>query len=275
MIRLAQIPRRFKFTLAILLSLLLHSLLLLLHTDLGKDLAKIIPDNVKIRIVDSRGTIEAKLKETEPPLRDAFKGQQNHRTDKETRLNPRNVAENPGADASAKSNKKKKSNAVTSKKGYGDLLPTNSDLEGGFNDFIPDSSIPVGEELDVNTTEYRYIGYVTAIRKSVEFAFYSPLSSLKDEPHVKEKIRLGEKLRYTGWTKARMTIEKSGLLSNVEIVDSQGDGAIDKAWAKILNLAAPFPPLPRHFTEEKFVITYTLYYDYVIRDEQKMRRFRF
>ena len=133
----------------------------------------------------------------------------------------------------------------------------------------------MGDVLDVNTTQYQYLGYVTALRKSVEMAFYNPLSSLKNEPHVREKIKRGAKVQYTGRTVAQLTIERSGLLSSVEIVDSTGDKGIDDEWLKILNLAAPFPPLPKHFKEPTFVINYSLYYDFVIREDQRLRRYRF
>ncbi|WP_165931682.1 energy transducer TonB [Pseudobacteriovorax antillogorgiicola] len=231
---------------------------------------------VKIKIIRNKSIVEAPLEETAPPTQDAYLGKQNHRTNQETRIIPKNTQK--GLEASPRANKgspdQKKDGGKIMPEGYGALLPSGTEM-AGYNDFIPDDNLPVGEVLDVNTTEYQYIGYVTALRKSVELAFYSPLSSLKDEPHIREKIKSGAKIRFSGRSVAQLTIEKSGLLSEVTIVESAGDKKIDDAWVKILNLAAPFPPLPKHFDENKFVINYSLYYDYVIREEQKMRRYRF
>lgn len=256
------------FIAAILLALMVHSLIFLIPTarspkfiDLG--------DRVRIKIIREKSIVEARLPETLPPTQEAFLGAQNHRTSKETRLP--NSQHTKAADASSLAS----GDVETPKmKGYGGLLPSGSEI-AAFNDFIPDESIPTSNVLDVNTTEYRYLGYVTAIRKNVDLAFYSPMSSLKDEPHIREKIQQGSKIRYSGLTVAQMTIERSGLLSKVEIVQSGGDPHIDKAWSKILNLAAPFPPLPRHFPQETFVINYGLYYDFVLRGNERIRRYSY
>ena len=260
-------------TIAVLLSFILHSFIVLIQFEAPVSEPMNRSDPVSVKIIKRKSIVEAKLTETAPPSTEAYLGQQDHRTDKEIRLDPRNNQSIKGADASSRSNQKKPSNEFI--QDYESLLPGAGDLSASYNDFIPDSELPIGEELDVNTTEYKYLGYATAIRKAVGLAFYSPLSSLKNEPHIKEKMKHGSQVRLSGYSKARLTIERSGLLSNVDIVESSGDKSIDQAWTRILNLAAPFPPLPRHFLQETLVINYTLFYDYVLRDEQRVRRFRF
>ena len=158
--------------------------------------------------------------------------------------------------------------------GYAALLPKGDEILA-YNDFVVDESIPIGDVLDINTTEYKYIGYLTAIRKAVELAFYSPRSALKNEPHVREKIESGTGAQFRGNSTALIVIEKSGLVSNVSIVDSSGQKTIDEQWVRILNLAAPFPPIPRSYEEDTFRVTYTLYYDFVFRENKRLRRFQF
>ncbi len=259
---------------ALAVSLLIHLPILLLHiVSMIPITEDQLPSTVKIKISEKRNTIvEAPLPETEEIPVVAAKGRQNHYTTQETRLPPSKNHEK-GADASRHKNQGGNGGKIKTQ-GYGGLLPNEGELSA-YNDFIPDSSIPVGKVLDINTTDYRYIGYTTSIRKSVDLAFYSPLSALKNEPHIREKIQSGTKMRFSGKSVAVMTIEKSGLLSEVKIEESSGDKKIDEEWLRILNLAAPFPPIPRSFPEEKFMIRYTLYYDYVFREEKKMRRFQF
>lgn len=274
-------PRKNKksyLQIAIAISLLIHAPLILLRMVQQQTIPiteEQLPSSVKIKIQTKRNTIvEAPMPETEKVPVVASKGRQNHYTEKETRLPP-SQKHKKGADASRESNDSKEGSGGKIKpKGYGGLLPSEGELSA-YNDFIPDSSIPIGKILDINTTDYRYIAYTTSIRKSVDLAFYSPRSALKDEPHIREKIQTGAKTRFSGKSVAVMTIEKSGLLSDVKIEDSSGDKKIDEEWLRILNMAAPFPPLPVSFPDEKFMIRYTLYYDYVFREEKKTRRFQF
>ena len=159
--------------------------------------------------------------------------------------------------------------------GYAKLLPQATEIQPGYNDYIDDDSIPEGNILDVNTTEYKYVGYFTAVRKQVEFAFYDPRSSLRAAPRVQQQLISQGRVSFQGVSTVQITVERSGLVTATEIVSSSGDRELDEAWERILNMAAPFPPLPKHFKEDTLIFNYSLYYDFIIQDSQRIKRFHF
>lgn len=248
---------------------------------------------VKLKIVEKRNQIiEAPLPPTKEVPDIAAKGRQNRKTERETRLKPRSMTEETRAQDSSRfdnragsQNRPDQGNSKAKpekggKLSYGDLLPGqmiayNSSPKPFHNDTVMDGKIPIGEILDINTTDYRFIGYATAVRKQVEQAFYSPLSALKQSDSVAERLQAGETSRFKGESIALLKIERSGLLSEVRIVDSSGDETIDEVWTRILNLAAPFPPLPDDFGPGLLKFHYTLYYDYRINGGQRRRHFQF
>lgn len=158
---------------------------------------------------------------------------------------------------------------------YVDLLPDSNEFAGYYNDFIADDSIPTGEVLDVNTTEYRYIGYFTSVRKQVDMAFYDPRSSLRDQPRIREQLVREGRINFRGVSVAQLTVLSNGMVTDSKIVRTSGDRELDEAWLRILNMAAPFPPLPHHFPDEQLVFNYSLYYDFALQESRQVRRYHF
>lgn len=235
-----------------------------------------------------RQIIEAPLPPTEPPKEPAHLGAQDHRTAREQKTLPKQGS--PGADATALQNgplriergaadeqgriemPRKKPKAER----YASLLPQRLDvMNPGHNDYIPDKNIPVGPVLDVNTTDFRFIGYFTAVRKQVDLAYYDVGPTLRDSPHVRERLEEAGKVRFQGVSLVELKVMRSGVLVNTRLARSSGDKEIDDFWMRILNLAAPYPPLPRDYPGDELVFTYALYYDLAYENSRPMTRFMF
>jgi TonB family protein len=266
---------------------------------------------VKVNVIENRRQqiVETPQMPTEAPLAEAFKGAQDHRTDKETKLppsrhrqgapatryssrssaSPANEAESqPKSSSEARSKTPAGEGPASSSQGkpqsdqgqqtgqaYANLLPNDNDFAGYYNDYIPDDSIETGDVLDVNTTRYEFIGYFTAVRKQVDFAYYDPRSSLREMPRIREQLVKTGQVSFQGVSVAQLTVRRSGLLIDSKIVKSSGDAELDQTWLRILNMAAPYPPLPNHYEGEELVFNYSLYYDIAIRDNRRVRRFHF
>ena len=109
----------------------------------------------------------------------------------------------------------------------------------------------------------------------MDLAFYDPRSSLKEHEKVQQSLSKTGSIKFEGKSVALITVERSGFVSSIEIIDSSGDEHINQAWSNILNLAAPFSPLPMDYPEEQLIFRYTLYYNFVIRDNRPIPRFQF
>jgi protein TonB len=231
---------------------------------------------------EEKTIVEAPLPETEPPPDSAYLGAQNHRTAQEMKTQPRPSAR--AADPTPLQNgplRLKVEEApggkvkVPAGKDYKEFLPKQIDVvNAGHNDYI-DKKMPVGPVLDVNTTEYRFIGYFTSVRKQVDLAYYDIGPTLQDKDYIRDKVENIGKAHLQGTSVIQLTVARSGLLIETKLVSSSGDKDVDEFWERVLNLAAPYPPLPRDFPEEQLVFTYKLYYDFVIAGERRTRRFMF
>lgn len=227
--------------------------------------------------------IEAPMQPTEKPDVPAYLGAQDHKTAQESKTQPKASAK--GADPTPIQNGPLRLKVETAPGGkikvpagkdYREFLPKQIDVvNAGHNDFIPDKKLPVGPVLDVNTTEFRFIGYFTAVRKLVDLAYYDIGPSLQDKSYVRDKIENAGKARLQGTSVVQLKVERSGLLVETKLIQSSGDKDVDEFWVRVLNLAAPYPPLPRDFPEEQLTFTYKLYYDLVFEGDRKKRRFMF
>lgn len=228
--------------------------------------------------------IEAPQLPTEPPEESTRLGPQDHKAVREQKVEPRMSIK--GAPSSAIQNgplkversipDRKGSIRVPSKQkqGYAQLLPMEGEVVNlAHNDYIPDKDMPQGAVLDVNTTDYRFIAYFSAVRKLVELAFTDIGPTLRSSPYVKSRLSDAGKVSFQGSSKVQLRVERSGLLTEAKLVDSSGDKDIDGFWQKILNLAAPYPPLPKAYPSEILTFTYTLHYNIVMKNEQKVPHF--
>lgn len=136
---------------------------------------------------------------------------------------------------------------------YEALLPQGNDLfdeqrQAGYREYV-DEKIAEGDKIDLNTSEYRYIGYFSSMRKAIELVWNYP----------KEAARRG----LQGEVGLEFAIEKDGRASQVKVLKSSGYEMLDRAIVDAIRLASPFSPLPDGFGKKKIVVTgsfrYVLY----------------
>jgi len=232
-------------------------------------------NKIKIRYVSKKpkpdkSIIEAPLKKTEAPETPTHLGVNDHKTKKETRLKKQKTVVTKAANAGRKgTTKKPKSKQKQIKKpqkknrpstiagsviipdrpvprnAYESFLSNNFDelqgeVDAGYQDFV-DDKIAEGDRIDLNTKEYRYIGYFTILRKSIELVWNYPAAA----------ARKG----LQGTVQLEFTIAKDGEVSQIKVLNSSGYYILDRAIVNALKLASPFAPLPEGFGKERIVIT--------------------
>ena len=230
--------------------------------------------------------VEAELPETLAPKNPDFLGKKDHQTARETRVkNPRQNDK----EASAPQLEKALSDLSKASPSLPKLLPkgdrgVRAIPEGAISQFLPKlrelsgsmskshqdhitKDVEFSDVLDVNTTEYKWIGYFTNVRKMVAQTFYSPYEKVGRTRAIQEKLQQYGRAKMKGRAVVLMTIAKSGLLIKSELVSSSGDKEIDDFWERVLNLAAPFPPLPKHYEKDELKFTYALDYNFEWRRE--------
>ena len=211
----------------------------------------------------SRAVIEAPQKPTSAPDDADFIGKTTHKTNRQTKVKSNITA-----------NKNAAREKLSSERKYSGLLPSKNDEEY-FRDFIADENIGYGDAIDVNTYEYPLLGYFSLIRQQVAMSFTDPRSKLKNSPIVNRRLEKRGSIDYQGSTVAEFVIDRSGLMLNIKTVKSSGDKELDKVWRKILTLAAPFPPLPKHYQKPYLKLNYSLYYDFILSNGSQVRRFHY
>lgn len=128
---------------------------------------------------------------------------------------------------------------------YEALLPTSlADLPGqisaGFQDYVDDKVVQ-GDRIDISTSEYRYIGYFTNMRKAIELVWTYP----------GEASRRGMQ----GEVGLEFSIGKDGKTSQIRVIKSSGYPVLDRAIVEAIKLASPFSPLPDGFGRARIVVT--------------------
>ena len=123
-------------------------------------------------------------------------------------------------------------------------MPQSIDLadsrRAGYQDYV-DENIDIGDSIDLNTTDYRYIGYFSGLRRAFDMVWSYP----------SEAARRG----IAGSVVVRFTILKTGKLKYAKIVDSSSYEILDAAVIEALELAAPYDPLPEGFDKDKLTVT--------------------
>jgi TonB family protein len=284
------LPSRGWFWAAILASVFLHFFSyvnLNYFGDIGKRSSMRPNDkgSVKVRIVerpkpkndenDSKKILEAPLEKTEAPDEARYKGAQDHKTDKETKVKPdprQAKGQDPGhggQDVATQARKKQqpasrpaqpsaeqqvpdpkdsqvlknitdpRSSVLTKRRErkprnrYESLMPGAKDLkrqvQAGYQDYV-DDEVEVGDRIDLNTTNYRYIGYMTSVRKAFELVWTYPA----------EAARRG----LQGQVRVEFTIMSDGRVKRIKVVETSGHSVLDEAVVEAIELSSPYSPLP-------------------------------
>lgn len=271
----------------LLLSLLLHSLSFwrlgsLPHPALSNLNSQ---SNVKVRIVEKpkadhvldQKILEVRQVPTAAPVQPRFKGAQDHKTDKETKVlvdqnrlraadpgiagekgkgqSPVNRAASSPQQQSPSTQKVRPVLAIDSvvsvptmrnkpRNAYENLIPSANEMAGqiaaGYQDYI-DDKVAIGDRVDINTADFRYIGYFTSMRKSIELVWNYPYMA----------VRRG----LQGQVDLEFTILKDGTVKNIRVLQSSGFEILDKAIVDAIRLASPFSPLPDGFGKNKLTVT--------------------
>lgn len=222
--------------------------------------------------VKEKKILETPLLQTEAPEDPRYNGAQNHKTLKETKLAKQN--ERPkAADAGQGAAKKTQRQVVQSqppppdkpdlkirpsdrgtlevadplrkpRNKYEALMPTQHELKeqiaAGYQDFV-DERLEEGDRIDLNTADYRYIGYFTSMRKAIELVWNYPYDAVRRGLH--------------GEVGLEFVIAKDGHVSKIRVVASSGHPILDDAIVEAIKLASPFSPLPDGFAKDKLLIT--------------------
>jgi protein TonB len=229
----------------ILFSLLIH-LIGLFWLTTGSEHTK--PKSpVKVTVIYTpikKKLIEVPLEKTEAPDKPKYQGAQDHKAKKETKVKKKNQDKtlDPGLSGTAETDKPGKATPKTTMQAtppkprnpYEALLPMSQDLVGstksGYQDYIDNDDIDEGERIDMDTSEYRYIGYFTSFRKAFQLAWSYP----------REAIRR----RLKGLVTVEFIINKNGSLRTARVVETSGFNILDEAVLEALEKAAPYNPVP-------------------------------
>lgn len=126
---------------------------------------------------------------------------------------------------------------------YESLMPSsremNNQVAAGYQDFVEDA-VETGDKIDMNTTNFRFIGYFTSIRKAFELVWVYPA----------EAVRRG----LQGEVQVEFTIQKDGKVSKIKVVETSGHKILDDAVVEGLRLASPFSPLPPGYNKENLTV---------------------
>lgn len=126
---------------------------------------------------------------------------------------------------------------------YESLMPRSDEMaqqvQAGYQDYVSDEA-EVGERVDLNTTNFRYLGYFTTIRKAFELVWTYPA----------EAVQRG----LQGEVKVEFTILRDGRVGRIKIVSTSGHKVLDDAVVEALKLASPFSPLPEGMNKDRLTV---------------------
>ena len=126
---------------------------------------------------------------------------------------------------------------------YESLMPQAEEMHqqvaAGYQDFV-DEGVEVGERVDLNTSNFRYLAYFSSIRKAFELVWTYP----------SEAVRRG----LQGEVKVEFTIQRNGTVSRIKVLDGSGHKILDDAVVEAITLAAPFTPLPVGMKKDRLTV---------------------
>lgn len=116
----------------------------------------------------------------------------------------------------------------------------NEEIRQGYVDHLEDE-FEEGDFIDMNTQEYRFIGYFTNMRKAIELVWVYPIDAARRGIY--------------GRVLVKFVILANGQVSKVRVVESSGHKSLDGAIINAIEGAAPFAPLPEGFEREKLPVS--------------------
>lgn len=270
-LRKARIRKGFGlFWIALVISLLVHALsyLNLKQRPMWDTTNPNPKNNIKVTMQPTTDDIaqkiaEAKLKPTEPPKDAAYLGAQNHQAKKQTRVS-QNIPRPKGADAGEAGPKgSKRPNPQTEQqmtdmggkflmqdnsRPYEKFLPLNTagNPNAGYVDYLDDPNLEEGDAVDINTREYRFLGYFTQMRKAIELTWVYPMAAVRSG--LQGKVDL------------QFKVARSGELTFIKVRKTSGFKILDDAIVEAIKLAQPFGKLPASYEKEVLLVNATFVY---------------
>ena len=196
----------------------------------------------------AKSILEAKQQETAPPKQARYLGHTNHQAQQEKKPAPRQQPSRAtGKFSPLKSIVPSADKKAMPKLTYAQFLQQSQHnlTANGYQDFLPDA-LASGDVIDISTSEYRYIGYFSSLRKAIELAWNYPAQA----------VRRGQQ----GVVRLRFAIAADGTASKIKVVQSSGHRLLDIAIVDAIRLASPFSPLPRNLKREQLTITGSFHY---------------
>ena len=98
----------------------------------------------------------------------------------------------------------------------------------------------------MNTTEFRFIGYFSSMRKSIELVWGYPGDAVRRQMQ--------------GVVELEFQVNKDGSTKTIKVLQSSGHAILDKNIVKAIKTAQPFAPLPKSYVKNKLVVTASFHY---------------
>ncbi len=197
--------------------------------------------------------LEAEQEETAPPPQARYLGHTNHHAEVETKTAPRHTT---AGQLTPQKSIPRPQKTIPRPAQHKDAAPRltyaqflqesqRSLATNGYQDFITDN-LARSSVIDISTSEYRYIGYFSGLRKAIELAWSYPAQA----------VRRGQQ----GIVRLRFAIAADGTASKIKVTRSSGYRLLDVAIVDAVRLASPFSPLPKGFKREQLTITGSFHY---------------
>jgi len=128
------------------------------------------------------------------------------------------------------------------------FLPSHELIKQLAKEYQPgtDADAETSKIINLDTTELKYISYMTKIKRQIELVWTYPTLA----------IERGEQ----GVLILQFTILSNGELKGVKLIRSSGSKILDNSAVEAIQTAAPYPPFPREWTEKEITIAARMEY---------------
>lgn len=128
------------------------------------------------------------------------------------------------------------------------FLPSHELIKELARNFQPgtDADVETSKIINLDTTELKYISYMTKIKRQIELVWTYPTLA----------IERGEQ----GTLILQFTIVSTGQLKGVKIIRSSGSKILDNSAVEAITTAAPYPVFPKEWKEEEITIAARMEY---------------
>lgn len=128
------------------------------------------------------------------------------------------------------------------------FLPSHELIKELAKNFQPgtDADVETSKIINLDTTELKYISYMTKIKRQIELVWTYPTLA----------IERGEQ----GTLILQFTIVSTGQLKDVRVIRSSGSKILDNSAVEAIRTAAPYPVFPKEWKEEEITIAARMEY---------------